>query len=574
MHIESRTPREVIKSFERGEHTTNKREEESEHSLKEEEHKTCFGVYATASGIYDPVYPNSWYDENCLNQMKGAFRLMTLVKPDLDFILQVLLKGLGFEHVRYFGSKIGEFFKHLQSYIHIPLNYSIQDLHALLKIAEAKRYVLMKKQHVSTPIHEKRITNMKNEEISDPFSTPQDSSKILEMERICISESLMLFCGRRYTEEWHMAISSQKYVEPYEISSRFTKPLGEALTLSLSQALNFYIDPEKKMLEEAEREGPLRGIVSSACEPLNVSPTAELMNKVLELSEMMEVTRGICVVGETHTGKSTLLQVLATYIYKLKGRVLRKIVSSLQLFSTHEMFGVPKSNSRGVFEVLVKELGNAITSTPTYPLLVFDSFLDMRTADFILPFLHSANLAHNLNSDIVANTKINKSSKSRLILPNGKILKVPNQLLIVFECLDLRNASPIFVSKVRIIHTPVYMITMDALFQSGKDNLMLKNADLFKVHDIPSDTFIQVVDDIIIPIFGMLNKEESIRCDDWHHAKSAVINCFKLLNFQLGELNSLLNGLGEGMQENANEILKYKSGVEVINIYIYIYIYS
>ena len=184
----------------------------------------------------------------------------------------------------------------------------------------------------------------------------------------------------------------------------------------------------------------LHAAVINQCTAKNLQPTEYFLTKITQLYEMIVVRHGLMLVGETMSGKSSALAVLAGALTDLHEKGLNdekeviatylnpKAVTMGQLYG--ETDTVTQEWREGVLGLHFRKLAN-MRETHVRKWLVMDGPVD-------------AIWIENMNTVLDDNKK--------LCLPNSEIIAMTGLMNLIFEVADLAVASPATVSRCGMVY--------------------------------------------------------------------------------------------------------------------------
>ncbi|XP_058067045.1 dynein axonemal heavy chain 12 [Anopheles bellator] len=231
------------------------------------------------------------------------------------------------------------------------------------------------------------------------------------------------------------------------------------------------------LLERAFRE---------VCTELNLQPTDRFRTKVIQTYEMMIVRHGFMMVGRPFSGKSMTLRVLAACLGRLgNGRaggnsahfqrtqlevVNPKAVTMGQLYGAFDPISYEWTD--GIAAAIFRRY--ATDTSPDRKWLVFDGPVD-------------AVWIENMNTVLDDNRK--------LCLTSGEVISMTGGMSMIFEVMDLEQASPATVSRCGMIFTEPSVIGWEAFVESwiGRCN----NAWTHDWHDLLMELFRWLVPDCL-----------------------------------------------------------------------------
>lgn len=237
--------------------------------------------------------------------------------------------------------------------------------------------------------------------------------------------------------------------------------------------------------------------INNQCKLMNIQPHPYFVDKIIQLYEMTIVRHGLMVVGDPFSGKSSAMNVLAGALTELNEKGLmderKTIINRLNPKSVTmgQLYGKADEVSHdwqdGVLAVLYRNMANNM-SVEDKRWLVFDGPVD-------------AVWIENMNTVLDDNKK--------LCLMSGEIIQMTDNMNMVFEPMDLQEASPATVSRCGMIYMQPHLIGWRPLYDSWKNTL----PEFFQTtgEEDQGNPFMANVDeltDIVVdPIIAFIRKE-------------------------------------------------------------------
>ena len=200
--------------------------------------------------------------------------------------------------------------------------------------------------------------------------------------------------------------------------------------------------------------GALMSTMKEEIDKFVLQPIGFFISKVIQLYEMIVVRHGLMLVGPTGGGKSRNLHVLEETLGSLKkkgikGFAYEKVIIyqlNPKSITMGQMYGEFDPNTLewkdGIMPTMYRQ---ATIDTPDRKWIMFDGPVD-------------AIWIENMNTVLDDNKK--------LCLSSGEIIKMSNEMTMMFEVEDLLVASPATVSRVGIIYMEPRGLGLDVLVQS------------------------------------------------------------------------------------------------------------
>lgn len=180
-----------------------------------------------------------------------------------------------------------------------------------------------------------------------------------------------------------------------------------------------------------KRNYELEDVIKTCCEDFKLYPEPEVIKRVVQLSELLEIRHCVFVMGSPGAGKSTTWKLLVKAQDKM-GKKTTAVDLDPKVISTNELYGYFTMPARewkdGLLSKTMRSLGEVADTNPKW--LLLDGDLD-------------ANWIESMNS-VMDDNKI-------LTLASNERINLYPHMRMIFEIRDLKFASPATVSRAGIL---------------------------------------------------------------------------------------------------------------------------
>ena len=188
----------------------------------------------------------------------------------------------------------------------------------------------------------------------------------------------------------------------------------------------------------------------------------EWLEKCVQLYYVLSVNHGVILLGDSGSGKSSIIRCLFAAIQKVDQKVGRLFYFDAKIIKKNNLYGSLNETTRewtdGIFTKTLREISNNFIDTINW--IVFDGDMDPEWVE-------------NLNSLLDDNRL--------LTLPHGERIPLLSNTRILFEATNLRHVTPATVSRCGIISIP-----NNVLPDSSICDRFIKMLRSIPVHELPN----------------------------------------------------------------------------------------
>ena len=351
-------------------------------------------------GLFVTMNPGYAGRSNLPDNLKQLFRSLAMIQPNTVLISQVMLYAQGFRTAEALSSKIVLLFKlcndQLSSQSHY--DFGLRALKSVLRSAGAlKRAALaLTAAPASGDTDEAKTDSTAVSTATVGADQEEDELKLL-VRALCTSLVPKLV-------QPDVVLFSTLLTAVFP-TARVAPPSADALR---------------------------RAVVNTATSlDYRLRPESAWVDKLLQLRQVLTMSHGVILVGPPGSGKSKGWNVLREAMQVVEGEKISAHVVDPKAISKEALFGKLDNTTMewtdGVFTHLLRKiLDNQHGEMSRQHWLVFDGDVDPEWAE-------------NLNS-VLDDNKL-------LTLPNGERLALTDNIRLLFECQDLKHATPATVSR-------------------------------------------------------------------------------------------------------------------------------
>ncbi|KAI3404296.2 DYN1 [Candida oxycetoniae] len=195
-------------------------------------------------------------------------------------------------------------------------------------------------------------------------------------------------------------------------------------------------------------EVELKNVLKMYCEDNGFARGSELFDKAMQLAKVQSAHHGIMLVGESGTGKTTVLEMVLSALKQVENVDHYSVVISPKVMSKDQLYGkydkLTKLWTDGLFTSILRKIDeNSRGELQKRIWIVFEGEIDPVWAE-------------NLNS-VLDDNRI-------LTLPTGERLVLPSNVRIVFETTNLNNATLATISRCGMVWFDEQLVKPHSLY--------------------------------------------------------------------------------------------------------------
>ncbi|CAG9323337.1 unnamed protein product [Blepharisma stoltei] len=348
-------------------------------------------------------------DKALLSCLQLSFRSIEIIKPDVKFIVQILLIQEGFKSIDTLSTLMKNLIKILMEKIDPNISVSVKAIMSIIIIA--KKMI----NQTETDIESREISALAN------------AAKLFFSNKIISANNI----GPKITKE-----------KTYEILENIDDTVG--MVFRRRQKTGFEM-PE------------LRKLIGKSAEEMGLNLSDLQLKKCEDIYYGLRINRGFIILGPNTTGKSTMLELVAKILKNVYNFEINQIEINPNTFTEKQLFGSMEPQQNPKEGILSKICEEALQSDSRFHWLILDAkYMQSWWAELFLPLFE--NSLTNLNdfqsldlSDFLPSSKSLLSAKTDILaFPNMTNLQFPKNMSIIYQTTEISSMSPSFLNKVGI----------------------------------------------------------------------------------------------------------------------------
>lgn len=399
-------------------------------STSQNSKKTTFGIFAT---VQIEALEKLKEGEKILDVLKGAFRITTALVGEYEIYMENMLSAKWFRNARECARKIFEFYEKVRK---SEEKVGFRQLKTIVEIAEKIREKLLKvkkfEENKDIDLNIKRICELKSyedlfdiEKVEENLLKPVNTDQ-LEFTSICYA----LFSyeiSHFNTDNIKMSLSEYEKLILLNLSDckLFIKDYDSMLNFLENLDLT-----SKKSISKSQ----LILCIKETIEGLKLIPTENLINKILELYYATFTNKHIVITGHNGSGKSTIISIFCSLMYRLQGNIIKKYVICPQCENNEFLIGNWKQEN-----CILKSIENDIKEQYNIlPCIICDSDINNYWLDILLT---------NSNKIKLIESEIEFPKNTIFIYETTEISKITPRQSTLLKILQIDDSNEIFSNK-------------------------------------------------------------------------------------------------------------------------------
>ncbi|EDQ84975.1 uncharacterized protein MONBRDRAFT_12266 [Monosiga brevicollis MX1] len=337
------------------------------------------------------------------DNLKKLFRNLAMTKPDRQLIAQVMLYSQGFRTAEELSRKV------------VPL------------------FILCAEQLSAQSHYDFGLRSLKSVLVS---------AGNIKRDRLAAARQALTAAGRTIDEEAVSASIDESEVVIQSITqTMIPKLIAQDIPLLNSLLADVFpgVTPPEIPLDELKQH------IRDICQERHYVVGDMWLTKVLQLYQVTTLNHGLMLVGPSGVGKSVAWSVLLEALRRWEKKEAESYVIDPKAISKEQLYGYLDMTTRewtdGLFTHIVRKIiDNVRGERNKRQWIIFDGDVDPEWVE-------------NLNS-VLDDNKL-------LTLPNGERLNLPENIRIIFEVQDLKNATLATVSRCGMVWFSEEVLTLD-----------------------------------------------------------------------------------------------------------------
>ena len=192
----------------------------------------------------------------------------------------------------------------------------------------------------------------------------------------------------------------------------------------------------------------LKNAIINQCEENNLEGTPHFLSKVQQLYDMMDLSDGVMLLGDSYGGKTTATKMLAASVQQVAGankRALTCVILNPKAMKIDQLYGcfLKDEWKDGILATNFRQFSALPREERKW--LIFDGPVDSEWIE-------------NMNTVLDENKK--------LCLMSGEIIALPPNTNLIFEAQDVESASPATISRCGVLYMDPECMEWDLIIKT------------------------------------------------------------------------------------------------------------